>query len=179
MRALLILAAREAFVSDGFANASTPDIVARANVTRGALYHHFPEKTELLRAVIETEMESVSAEISKADIRGKTALERLLLGAEFYLEAMAKPGRVRLLLVEGPAALGAQTLAEIESHYAEHQLKQGIEETIAEGDFVPRDAEVLASLLSALFERAARDQSEGANTEEVLKVIRAMINGLR
>ncbi len=50
--ALLEAAFHEIHVQ-GFRSASLDDILKRTGVTRGALYHHFPNKTELGYAVIE------------------------------------------------------------------------------------------------------------------------------
>ena len=52
-RTALIRAARELFGSKGFAETSTDDVVARAGVTKGALYHHFRAKDDLFRAAFE------------------------------------------------------------------------------------------------------------------------------
>src|ERR1700733_7086788 len=43
-RASLLQAALELFGSEGFADTSLDDVVARAQVTKGALYHHFGSK---------------------------------------------------------------------------------------------------------------------------------------
>ena len=47
-RAALLAAARALFTAHGFAGASREEIVERAGVTRGALYHHFGGKASLL-----------------------------------------------------------------------------------------------------------------------------------
>ncbi|WP_426309947.1 helix-turn-helix domain-containing protein [Cellulosimicrobium sp. E-16] len=62
-RTALVTAARELFVDPGYAEASTPQIAAAAHVTRGALYHHYADKRDLFRAVVEAEAEAVAREI--------------------------------------------------------------------------------------------------------------------
>src|SRR5262245_41601991 len=43
-RQLLVSVARELFAERGYADTSIEDIIQRAGVARGALYHHFPGK---------------------------------------------------------------------------------------------------------------------------------------
>jgi len=52
-RGALIAAARELFAERGYAGVGTEEIVVRARVTRGALYHQFEGKEDLVLAVID------------------------------------------------------------------------------------------------------------------------------
>ena len=43
----MLKAARAVFTERGYEDAATDEIVERAGVTRGALYHHFRDKKDL------------------------------------------------------------------------------------------------------------------------------------
>mgnify|MGYP003879826237 CR=1 FL=1 len=178
MRANLLATARRLFVAQGYAATSTPAIVEGARVTRGALYHHFPDKQTIFRAVVEAESATVAEALEAADAPTMSALERLLAGAAAYVRAMQAEGRTRLLLVDGPAVLGRQAMRQIDGQHGDASLKIGLEEAMAEGALVQLPIEPLASLLSALFERAALNVAEGAAPADVLTVLTQMLFGL-
>lgn len=52
-RGQILLAAYREIHVNGFQSASLSNILARTGVTKGALYHHFPNKTELGYAVVD------------------------------------------------------------------------------------------------------------------------------
>ncbi|MEZ2409273.1 TetR/AcrR family transcriptional regulator [Bosea sp. RCC_152_1] len=178
MRARLTATARRLFVAAGYAATSTPAIVAEAGVTRGALYHHFPDKQAIFRAVVEAESKAVSDAINASDAPDMSALKRLLAGAEAYVLAMREDGRVRLLLIEGPAVLGRNVMREIEARHGDASLKVGLQEAMTEGALRRLPIDALASQLSAMFERAAMDVAEGMASEDVVVVIEQILRGL-
>ena len=53
MRDNILDAALECFVDIGYANTTTARIAERAGVSRGAMLHHFPSKSELMQAAVE------------------------------------------------------------------------------------------------------------------------------
>lgn len=177
MRSRLLAAARALFVGKGYAETGTPEIVAAAGVTRGALYHHFPDKRALFRAVVEAEAAAVAAEVASA-AEGGDALAGLLSGARAYLAAMAVPGRTRLLLLEAPAVLGAAEARSIDEGHAERTLREGLAAAMRTGDLPPLPLEALTSLLSAMFDRAALDAAETGRAGEALAVIEMVLAGL-
>src|SRR5690349_16874501 len=69
-RAALVAAGRRLFAEHGFAGVGTEAIVAEAAVSRGALYHHFEDKTALFAGVLEVVEADVTDRIATAALAG-------------------------------------------------------------------------------------------------------------
>jgi AcrR family transcriptional regulator len=160
-RRALLEAGRALFVKHGFQGTSTPEVVARAGVTRGALYHHFTDKLALFRAVLEAEGAAVANEIAEGARGSDDALETLRRGAKAYFKAMSDPARARLMLVEGPAALGPQEMRRIDLDTGGRELRLGLAEAM-NGQVTKAEIEARADLISAMFDRAALARANGS-----------------
>lgn len=160
-RAALLGAARTLFIEKGYGGTSTPEVVAQAKVTRGALYHHFADKTALFRAVIEAEAQAVAAEIDGTTEDSTSPAEALTLGTKAYFRAMAAAGRARLLLIEGPAVLGPQDMARIDRTTGGEALRAGLDAALAHLRLSAPVLTALAHVLSAAFDRAALAIAQG------------------
>src|SRR5215470_12850568 len=90
-RAQLLALAREMFARDGHGHVAMQDLCDRAGVTRGALYHHFPGKEGLFRAVCEDVAADLTARIVAQARQHKTAAARLNAGCEAFLDACVDP----------------------------------------------------------------------------------------
>lgn len=178
MRGTLIEAARTLFVDKGYAETATPDIVAAAGVTRGALYHHFVDKQALFQAVVEREAEAVADEIERASPPALFPKEALIAGSNAYLEAMRWPGRTRLLLLDGPAVLGRAVMDEIDARHGNRTLRDGLVAAMESGELRPLPPDALTALLAAAFDRAALAIDAGASESEYREVLAALIDGL-
>lgn len=178
-RKALAASARKLFVDKGFAATGTPEIVAEAGLTRGALYHHFPNgKEDLFRAVVEAEAAAVAADIERATPHDLEMMDAMSRGGDAYLAAMAVPGRARLLLKDGPAILGRAAMDEIDARHGARTLKEGLAMAIAAGAVRPLPLDALTALLSAAYDRAAVEIEAGGNPDDYRAVIAALINGL-
>ena len=62
-RGRLIATARRLFAEKGFAATSTEEILGEAEVSRGAMYHHFSTKTELFQAAFEAVEDELTAQV--------------------------------------------------------------------------------------------------------------------
>lgn len=171
-------AARELFIEKGFADTGTPEIVAKAGVTRGALYHQFADKTDLFSALIAREAEAVERAIGGGRPPSGEPWDELEIGARAYFEAMAFPGRSKLLLVMAPAVLGTAATTELTNDIGVTQLHAGL--AAAPGNADRRELDAVADVLSAAFDRAALAIAEGADEEayvrSVLRIIRAVVD---
>ena len=87
---------------------------------------------------------------------------------------MTVPGRARLLLLDGPAVLGPQTMAELDRSLGGATLRQGLAEAMRRVDPVELDA--LADCLSAAFDRAALAIAGGADPAPYCAAITRLID---
>lgn len=177
-RAALVAAARELFVTRGYAETGTPELVAEAGVTRGALYHHFADKRALFRAVVEAESAVVAAEIERAARPGLAPLKALSKGGAAFLEAMRVPGRTQLLLIDAAAVLGREELDAIDARHGGRTLREGLAAAIQAGALPKLPLVATAQLLGAAYDRAALAIAGGADAGEWRRLIDSVVAGL-
>lgn len=107
-RDALVEAATTLFAERGYATVSTAAIAEAARVTRGALYHHFSDKKELMRAVFAAADHALVERLTAAGDRSAGPAERLAGTWRAFVDALADPRLRAILFVEAPAALGWQ-----------------------------------------------------------------------
>ena len=105
-RAKLIAAARHAFGTIGYAEASMDDFTASAGLTRGALYHHFGDKKGLLQAVIAEIDGEMAVRVNEVAARAPTRWQRFVDECTTYIEMALEPEIQRIMFRDGPAVLG-------------------------------------------------------------------------
>ena len=177
-RAALMAAMRNLVLEKGFVHAGTPEIVSKAGVTRGALYHHFSDKRELFQAVIEQEIKTVAKEITRRGVTTSHPLEALKKGADAFIMTMAEVGRTRLILLEAPSVLGRTELLKIEDKYTRRTLLEGLNAAMDAGEITKLPLKPLMELMSAMFDSASLNIEAGMSRKQVLTVVHRIIDGL-
>ena len=117
-RAALLAAAREGFISVGYAQAGVSEIVARAGASVGSLYHHFTGKADLYVALFE-EFHQGQAWRARQAARGAGEAARgagedrvsdprqlFLAAARAYLDGCLEERELSRLFVSGDAPPG-------------------------------------------------------------------------
>src|SRR5690348_2591853 len=145
-REALIAAARPLFAEHGFADVALETIVRTAGVTRGALYHHFADKTELFAAVFERVEAEVAARMGEELATGDQTdpIEIMRLGANFWLDACSEPEVQRITLVDAPAVLGWTRWTEIGNRYNTGLVRELLANAIETGRIPPQPVEATA-----------------------------------
>lgn len=124
-RGRLITTARRLFAEKGFAATSTEEILGEAKVSRGALYHHFSNKTELFQAAFEAVEEELTAKLLEtATAGGETDPIRILeRGFGAFLDQCVNPEVQRIVMLDAPTVLGWDTWHELDERYAFGTIK--------------------------------------------------------
>ena len=109
-RSLLLEVARENFTEHGYAATSIDDIIQQAGVARGALYHHFPGKEALFRAVYETVEAEVVARVMAAAASQTSPWDAVRAGLSAFLDACLEPSFRRIVVLDSVSVLQSEVL---------------------------------------------------------------------
>lgn len=179
----LMDAARDLFTERGYADTPLEEVVQRAGVTRGALYHHFKDKEDLFRAVHNQVAQSVLDSINEAVGRAANPWEGLLFGCRAFLDSCLDPTVQRIMLVDSGAVLGHEHMHGEDENHDLVLIRKGLEGAMEAGLMPRRPAEPLAHLLlgamhqAAIFIATAPDQP--AAREAMGQAVDGLLESLR
>lgn len=110
-RSALLKAARDVFVSKGFAEAGVTDVVAKADASVGSLYHHFSGKADLYLTLFE-EWQGRQAQRTKQAAREARAegendpMRVFIRAARAYLDGCIEERELAALFLRGDGPPG-------------------------------------------------------------------------
>jgi AcrR family transcriptional regulator len=182
-RRALIQVARRLFARRGYAATPIEEIVRRARVTRGALYHHFAGKQELFRDVYE-DLERDLAEKITAAAEGEERWElHLEVGCQAFLDACREPAVQRIVLLDAPSVLGWEAWHEIDAKYGLGLIVSALQAAMDVGYIEEHPVEPLATLLLGALTEAglaiARAEDPEAARAELGASVARLLEGLK
>ena len=184
-RQALVDAARRLFTDQGYAATGTEEIVAAARVTRGALYHHFRDKNDLFRAVMEQVATEVAERLIETELGAASddAWTEVRNGLRAFLDlCVVTDDFQRIVLVEGPAVLGHEAWDDLVARHGSNLLAQWLSRAIADGRIQPLPLPPLTRLLIAMIAESsiyiARAQDRAAARAEMGLVLDRLLSGL-
>lgn len=183
-RERIVQAARELVVEHGYDAVSTGQVLERAGVSRGGLYHHFNGKDELMAAVLEVVERDFAGRLTAAIADARDPFDALATGVQWYLDECIRSEELqRVGLYEGRKALGWEAWRETIAPYGLSMLAAGLAATIEAGQLEDADPRALAHLILALLHEAATmilsASDRDAERACVGASVAVMIDGLR
>ncbi|MEV6317939.1 TetR/AcrR family transcriptional regulator [Streptomyces sp. NPDC051776] len=181
-RRKILDAARDLFARQGIDATSTEALLKAAGVSRGAMYHHFASREDLVAAVYEEEAAAAIARAADRVPDDATALERLVAGSLAWLEEVSRPEVARIVVEDGPAALGWRRCRQIEERYSLGEVGGALRRAAEAGEIRVDSVEVTARLINAVLGEAvlvmigARPGADDRTSVE--STLRALLTGL-
>lgn len=182
-RAKLIAAARQAFGTVGYAEASMDDFTASAGLTRGALYHHFGDKKGLLQAVIAEIDGEMAVRVNEVASKAPTRWQHFVDECTSYIEMALEPEIQRIMFRDGPAVLGdpaqwpnaSACTASMTDHLTALQ-----EEGVVVADIDPETtSRLINGASSQAAQRIANSKDPEATSKKAIAAFKQLLEGLR
>jgi AcrR family transcriptional regulator len=174
------------FGKQGYAGTSIDEIVRAAGVTKGALYHHFRDKDELFRAVVEEVKAEVTAAAGASFIDAPPdddPLRRVHVLCLDLIEAHLDPAVQRITVLDARAVFDASTRRDLDSRYEVSLLRGAFRSAMRVGAIERQEIAPLAHIVAgALFEACAliaeADDKETSRAQ-VSQVVNRLLDGLQ
>ncbi|MBV4504824.1 TetR/AcrR family transcriptional regulator [Pseudomonas sp. BW13M1] len=178
----LIAVARRQFAEKGFAAVVMDELCAEADLTRGALHHHFGGKAGLFIAVVEHLLEEINQAIDARYATHDDPWEGYIDTCLYYYDLLHEPALRRILLQDAPGVLGPR-LRELEEASYIGPMAQGLVELQQAGRLRAFDAVAMAHLINGAMGDSgmwviAQDDPQAA-AERVKGALRCLMEGLQ
>ena len=181
-RKLLVDVARENFTQRGYAATSIDDVIHQAGVARGALYHHFPGKEALFRAVYEQVEGEVVARVLAVAAAQPSPWDAVRAGLSAFLDACLEPSFRRIVVLESVSVLQSEVMEVGIDPVELPMLRSVLEPLLGTARFADMALDALAYVAlgglygaSLFIARAADAQAARADVDGVLDTL---ISGL-
>jgi AcrR family transcriptional regulator len=177
----LVATARALFAEKGYPHVTLGDVLAKAGVSKGALYHYFESKEDLFRAVLAQVHEEIARTVGAVDDEDRWT--RLTKGCRTFLAAATDVRNQRIILVDAPAVLGWETWRELDAMTSMRHLTELLQELVDDGTIVDQPVAPLAHLLSGAMNEAAlwlaASHVPERDLDHVMASLTRMLTGLR
>lgn len=175
--------ARKHFTEHGYAATVLDEIVKEANLTRGAVYHHFGSKKGLFLAVLESVQKEVAERVESEAAQSEDVWEQLILGCRAFVTAAVENKNKRIMLIDGPAVLGWETWRSMDEQGSMRLLHEQLQLMQKQGYFKSVSIESLTHILSGALNESALWIAQMPNViesvEETMQIISLLLERFR
>ncbi len=187
-RAHLVAVARDLFAAQGYDGTPIEAVLKAADVSRGALYHHFANKEALFEAVFLDLEAEIAERVAVVAARATDPAAALRAGCLEWVRLAGGPVIQRVVLLDAPSVLGWERWRAIEEDNALGMLKVGLAALEAEpgrpadaalpGGLVDTFAHVLLASLNEIALMVARSPRPRAALRDGARAVDELLRRL-
>lgn len=153
-RLKLLSAFRRSFLERGYAATTMRHVLDQTGLSKGALYHHFGSKEEIIEALFEHESRTTIERVMSQTDPTASPLEQLRAACLEWTKAVRDPDVSKIIFEIGPAALGARKAKAIEDRFSLSRIEALLNRAAETGEAEIADPKLIAAFLNALVAEA-------------------------
>ncbi len=184
-RTALVDAAEQLFAEHGYQATSLEAIVAGADVTKGALYHHFSGKQAIFEAAFERVEARATQGVAEARTGHDDPWEQALAGLRAFLAAVQEPSYRQIVVSDGPSVLGSERFREQEERSTYAVVDDVVRSVLTsddwdlDGPMLDTFTHIFFGAMSAAGGSVATSDDPAAAADRVEAAIGFVLTGLR
>ncbi|WP_028479774.1 TetR/AcrR family transcriptional regulator [Nocardia sp. CNY236] len=181
-RSALVETGRRLFIEQSYSELSADEIAQAARLTRGAVYHHFGGKQGLFEAVFEQVEHELTERLTSAIGAPGDAWDTAIHALNVFLDECSDAAYQRIVLQEGPFALGWDRWRELDERYTVGLIRALVDQLIRTGVFKPRSTELTVRAVYGMLTELASsiaDTTDASARREAGQIALDMIASLR
>jgi len=166
-RDALIASSRTLFTEQGYSKTSLDLIAQSADLTKGAIYHHFKNKQEIFETIMISILEE-SIQYLETHLASITdTIQKAIIAVDLFLDLCVSREYQQIVLLDGPIVLGWEKWRDLEKQYTYHFVAELVAELVDDSNRSPLSNEVLARLIMAWVIEVAFMTMETESQEEL------------
>lgn len=154
-RANLIATARSLLIHEGVKGTTTREILDTAQVSRGAMYHHFKSHEDLIAEVFSEESKGAIDRALQKRKSNQSPIDELAETCLAWLDEIVDAEVARIIVIEGPKAIGWARCRKIEEQHSLKQLGLWLQAACDNGEIDIPSVTLTANMINALLTEAA------------------------
>jgi AcrR family transcriptional regulator len=165
-------------VARGYDGLSLADIAQEAQVTRGAIYHHFANKQALFLEIVEELLGRMGAAILDSAEKAPNNWQALMEGCRTFLEVSQDSAYQSIILGQAPAILGTELWNRLDQKHTTDSLNSVLMDLNSEGVVAIPDSRAAAEALSGAMNQLSRWVAAGHSLRTAWNTLALLLEAL-
>ena len=177
----LLRAFRASCLARGYDATTTQVVLDATGLSKGAMYHHFRSKSDMMEALYAQESRQAFTDASADTLDHPSPVARLAGICVSWIKAVQDPSVSKILFDIGPYALGHTRARQIEDTLALKEISTLLTQAQSAGEIIDCDIQLNAAFLNAMVAEASLHalRTNEDVTQTLEHGVKALLSGLK